>query len=272
MKKSSIFALILLVGGIACCIAGVAMGATSGQGISLRVFQYQEQAQECGLEVNQDINKLVIDLDAADLTVQVGDSWQLFGGRSLTWNVERQTVTIEQENEPGWWYRSHPAPITLIVPRDCLLSTLDVEIGAGTAEISQITADSIECSVNAGSLNMRDIDTNRLDADVDTGSMDLFGCVRGMDANETAVNLECDAGQIVLQLTEGSGIGHVSGKVNMGQIEIYADDEAVLNEAGLARMFGCDIPHATGTSPMNIDCDMGSIYVSIATGSPADAA
>lgn len=276
MKKSTIAAFVLLAAGLVCCFVAAGMGvrtALLGAGSSLRMFQYQEKAEDKQLQVNS-VERLEIDLDSAELTVQEGESWQLSGGKSTTWRTEGDKLVIEQENERGWWYKNHSAPVTLTVPSDCPLYSLDIDVDAGSAVVSGIvTTRDITCSVDAGSVTMRDIDTQQLEAEVNAGAIDISACVRGIGASGAPVQLSCDAGEIILKLAEGSCIGRVSGEVDMGDLTISVNGERVLTrDAGISHELSCRIPGTTGDGLMKLDCNIGSIEVSIQASAEADAA
>lgn len=269
MKKSTIFALILLVAGLVCCVAAVGMGVGSillEEAGSWPTVWHEEQAEDKQLQVTT-VERLEIDLDSAELTVQQGKTWSLSGGRSTTWRTEGDTLIIEQEDQRNQWRRGSPAPVTLTVPAGDPLHSLDIEVDAGSAEISDIvTISTLTCSVDAGSVTMRNMNTQQLKAEVDVGVIDISACVGGVGVTGAPVQLNCDVGELVLHLTEGSCIGQVSGDVDIGTVDISVDgQQALTHDTGVSRALSGAISGTTGDGLMTIDCDIGNIDISIDT-------
>ncbi len=279
MKKSTIAALVLLAAGLVCCLAAAGMGVRTvflGERSSLHMFRYQEKAENIELPENvytMSANRLVLDIDTAELTIQDGDKWSLSGGKDVTCEMEGDTLTIKQKNRSSWWYKPNPAPIVLTIPTDKPFYTVDVDVDAGRVEISDISATGyIKCDVDAGYIRAEDIWTPQIEASVDAGIIEILGGVDGRGAQGTPVKLDCNAGQILLNLYEGSTIGHVSGEVDMGDVKIAVNGENCLTDSGISREFACDIPGVSGTDLMTIDCDIGSIEVYIEASAASDAA
>lgn len=267
MKKSTIIALFLLISGSICCAVAVGMGARTvltGGGNVLRAFRYQETEGKLTLPDGvSDARRLVIEIDDTELTVQTGDSWSLSGGSDVVRTLRGNTLTIEQGAHRGWWYRSNPAPIVLTVPSDAVFDSIDLDVDAGSVTLSGLhTTGALRCEVDAGALRMEDMRAAQLEADVDVGLAEFSGVIDGTGA---PVKLECDAGEIVLRLRAGSTIGRVSGKMDLGDVQVTADGVMCLNESSLSRTFDCAVPGAAGTGVLTVDCDVGSVDIAIET-------
>lgn len=259
MKKSTIFAIVLLFSGIICC--GVAFGMGVGE-FSLdsapRFLKYQETAVDKGLDAHAEVDRLILDIDAAECVVQTGNENSLTAGADTTWRLEGKTLTIEQEQREGWWWKSNSAPITLTIQDDGLYY-LDVDVDAGSVLVNNMTVtQDLTCDLDAGTITLKDVTVGRrLEADVDAGSIDYAGCLYG-DAE-----LNCDAGHIHLDLLSGSTIGKVTGNVDVGKIKVYVDGKKVIDRGGFAETISTDLPGAMGNKLLTFDCDAGSISVEI---------
>lgn len=263
MKKSTILVLVLLAAGIACCAVAVGMGVgeltLGGVSVAPRFLKYQETAVDKGLDAHAEIDRLVLDIDAAECIVQTGSENSLTAGSDTAWRLEGETLTIEQNQRSGWWWKSKSAPITLTIREDGL-SYLDVDVDAASVTIRDVTATrGITCNVDAGAVDMRNVFAGTLELDVDAGAIDYSGKVVG------AANLECDAGAIAMTLQDGSTIGQVSGEVDMGSIEVRVNGEEALTGDGLSRTMSAQVPGATGDDLLTFDCDVGSIEVDVNT-------
>lgn len=262
MKKSTILVLVLLTAGIACCAVAVGMGvgeyASDGTFTAPRFLKYQETAVDKGLDPHAEIDRLVLDIDAAECIVQTGSENSLTAGSDTTWRLEGETLTIEQEQRSGWWWKSKSAPITLTIREDGL-SYLDVDVDAASVTIRDVTAtQGVTCSVDAGAVDMRNVFAGTLELDVDAGAIDYSGKVVG------SANLECDAGSIAMTLQDGSTIGQVSGDINMGSIDVRVNGKEALNGDGtLSRTVSAQLPGAIGDDLLTFDCDVGSIEVDL---------
>ena len=78
------------------------------------------------------------------------------------------------------------------------------------------------------------------------------------------VELECDAGGIELELVNSS-IGHVTGDVDAGEIDVQVNGRQALKHNGFGETVSADLPGATGTDNLTFDCDAGSISVKLTT-------
>lgn len=262
MKKATIIACTLLAAGAVCCVAALGMGARDGlfqrEGSSLRALQYKEEAEDKALEQDMKISHLVMDIDNAECVVQVGDKYSLTGGEHVQWKRQGDILTISQEQPDGWWWKSKPANITLTLPYNTL-TDLDIELDAGSVVINDlITTDLIRCNVDAGSAEFENVHTGKLELDVDAGEIIFHGQTLG------AVELECDAGGIELNL-ENSSIGHVTGEIDAGEINVTNNGKKVVSQDGFSNTVSTDIPGAAGTDILTFDCDAGSIGIELIT-------
>ena len=65
----------------------------------------------------------------------------------------------------------------------------------------------------------------------------------------------------------------MSGEVDMGDLTTSVNGERVLTrDAGISHELSCRIPGTTGDGLMKLDCNIGSIEVSIQASAEADAA
>lgn len=261
MKKSTIFVLVLLIAGVACCGIAFGMGVgeltLNGDFVAPRFLQYWETAVDKDLTPHAEIDRLILDIDAAECVVQTGSENRLTAGSDTTWRLEGETLTIKQEQRSGWWWKSKSAPITLTIREDGL-SYLDLDVDAASVTIRDVTAtQGIACNVDAGAVDMKNVFAGTLELDVDAGAIDYSGKVVG------SANLECDAGSIAITLQDGSTIGQISGDIDMGSIEARVNGKEALNADGLSRTVSAQLPGAIGNDLLTFDCDVGSIEIDL---------
>ena len=262
MKKSTLFALVLLIIGVGCCAVACGMGVGSSMQNDLHVprfLQYNETATDKGLDNHMQIERLVLDIDGAECTVNTDcNESSLTGGDSVTWTLENGTLTVKQELPSGWWWKSKAAPVTLNI-QDTAISYLDIDVDAGTVSMDDlIVMQALTCTVDAGAAYLDNVDTNRMELDVDAGEIVHSGTTRG------PIDLDCDAGSIELTLNDSS-IGQVTGKVDLGSVDVSVDGKTAISRDGLSDTVNAKLPGTQGHDVLTFDCDAGSIEVKLTT-------
>lgn len=262
MKKSTKIALALLTGGVACCITAGILGA--GNIISNGGFHTttgQEVSEDKNLVSDSSVQRLKLDIDAAEVIIQEGTDWNLTAGKSTKWNISGGTLVIEQGNRFNWLTTTSAAPIVLTVPSGSLQG-IDIELDAGKIEMSDLAVEKyVTCSIDAGAVSMERMTVNgALEVECDAGQIDFSGAVCG------AVHADCDMGQINLQLLEGSTVGRVSGDVDMGTLNLSVNGKSYLTGGTLSDSVYVNLPGAVGSDLLTVNCDMGTINVNVITG------
>ena len=262
MKKSTLAALVLLIIGVGCCAVACGMGVGSSIQNDLhapRFLQYNETATDKGLDARAEIERLVLDIDGAECVVQTGSENKLTAGTDTDWKLENGTLTVKQELPHGWWWKSKAAPVTLTL-RKGTLSTLDIDVDAGTVSMDDlIVMQALTCTVDAGAAYLDNVDTNRMELDVDAGEIVYSGAASG------PIDLDCDAGSIELTLNDSS-IGQVTGKVDLGSVDVSVDGKTAISRDGLSDTVNAKLPGTQGNDVLTFDCDAGEINVKLTTG------
>lgn len=280
MRKSTIAACLLLLGGAVCCAAAAGMGVgnvTLANGIAavrsgageltfdgfphLRAFGRQEHTEDKALACGE-VEHLVLDIDAAELSVRIGDSWHLSGGKSTTWNWDdgSNTLTVKQKQR-GWWrHGRYAADIVLTMPEEAV-DSVEITVDAGSVTVDGIEVkQSVQCSVDAGVVSLNNLTVGgALEADCDAGSINFSGQVHG------PVTLDCDVGTIKAKLLSGSTIGRLTGSVDVGTASVSVNGKPYFSSDGVNKTIDIPLVNAKGQDVLTIDCDMGSISVDMYT-------
>lgn len=102
--------------------------------------------------------------------------------------------------------------ITLEIPADMSFDEIDVEIGAGVMEISDLKAREFDAAIGAGELTMENIEANEFSTEIGAGSLNAEN-VSTQNADVT-VNLgEC--------IYNGTISGNLEAECDMGSMEFY---------------------------------------------------
>ena len=262
MKKSTKIALILAVCGVGCCVAAGIMGVGSvlKQGVQLGISaaESQEPTQQQVLDVQGDKIAVELDLDYSKVTIQAGDSWHLSCGSDVHSYTEGNTLKIEQEKNRPILKWKEPTPVVLTVPNEALLS-MEIDLDAGSVDMSGISLPGmLQCSVDAGRVHMTDMTVSGgCTLDCDAGQIDFSGIVHGR------TDIECDVGEIRMDLQPGSTIGRVQGDADLGTCHILIDGKSYVNQDTLSESIAAELPHMPGNDLLTVDCDAGAVTVSL---------
>ena len=157
--------------------------------------------------------------------------------------------------------------LTLYLPEDARLESVDIELGAGqltlkdleAGEVSlevgagsisaeNICAREVDLSVGAGLIELEGVDTDELDASIGMGSLSVSGSVNG------DVDLECSMGEVTLTLAGTEQDFNYELEVTAGTLTL-GDDEY----SGLSHSRTLD--HGARKT-MEIECSMGEVIIS----------
>ena len=141
--------------------------------------------------------------------------------------------TLEIRGSKNNFLKGSKGYVTIIIPEGCIFEEVDMEIGAGQAEISDLCAEALDIEVGAGQAELVNLDVKYLNATAGAGQItaELVGSEK--DYNYDA---ECGIGEIVIGDNSYGGFGrdtHVENpgadrvldiECGVGQIEIEFQD------------------------------------------------
>lgn len=156
--------------------------------------------------------------------------------------------------------------VTIEIPQGMSFDEIDVELGAGTMEISDIRANEFDAGIGAGELTIKNVETMELSAEIGAGELTAEN-VSTKDADFTVnmgeciyrgtiqgnLDAECDMGNMEFYLTGAEEEHNYDIECSAGNIDIGG-----LSVAGLATER--EINNGA-VSTFDISCNMGSIIV-----------
>lgn len=225
-KIANLIACLLIVIGIGCLAAAFSMG------LSLDTFMnmieqgkfsisfgknsdnhtYKEMQEEFN---DSEVKNLDIELAAVSLEIYYSDVEQIqieqeniSGYKSY---IEEETLYIEGGNKIG--FGNGIGNIVVIVPKYMKFQTVDLELGAGEAEIEDLNADSVTIEVGAGKASIDNLVVNHLSAKVGTGQLQvqIFG-----NENDYSYDIECGIGEIQIGDSSYGGFGKTQKSIQAG--------------------------------------------------------
>ncbi len=183
--------------------------------------------------------------------------------------VEDATLYIRASNGAKTWNKMGSCTITLYVPEDFMFGTVDMEMGAGVLEYSdlragewislavgagQIVIDNIqslelEIEIGAGEIQLKDMQVwAELDAEIGVGNFEARGTISG------EADIKCSMGNVALTLLGSERNYNYTIECAMGNIDIGDH-----NYSGLSKETSID--NGAG-SDIDISCAMGNVSVS----------
>ena len=265
MKKSTGFAWALLGIGVGCCIAAGVMGVNWNRFVQPLIHhgagaQQVVTTAEMTVETptaNGTITCLDIDMQAANVTVQVGSEWKLEADEYTTWEqIDEDTMYITRTipSVSGNKY----VDVTITVPQ-AEFQEIDCSIDAGTLTMNglKVTGE-FDCDMDAASAVLTDMTANNADFSAEAGSVDYTGILTGDCSAET------DAGSISLYLLAGSDIHTVTGDKKLAGIAVKQDGKILCDGSALIGDLELNTAY-TGNGTLDIDCNAGAVDVDMTT-------
>lgn len=122
---------------------------------------------------------IVTDTDVADITVCTGDDYsidyQATTKLAPKYEVKNGTLTIQQTvkhtDKWGIGIQKRRCKITITIPAETSLDSIDIDGDVGDTEIKQCTIPSIETDSAVGDTDIIDCNFNKLDVDGDVGDI-----------------------------------------------------------------------------------------------------
>lgn len=215
------------------------------------------------LPVSGAIESLRIDVGAADLVLQTGDSLTVQSNNDrISATVKNGTLHIEESSS---WFNVRTAETSLIltVPEDKNFRSVDIDAGAGKITVESLSADTLELDLGAG-----DVEIHRLtvahSAEINGGAGRITvgsGSVRDLD-------FDAGVGEVSIRtaLTGESEINMGIGKVDITLLGTEADYTLSIDKGiGSATFNGAEMSGGTrygsGSNRLDIDGGIGEIRI-----------
>lgn len=238
MKKFTKIALILatvfLFIGLFCVIGSVAMGLTWG---TFSNMVYEGKFNFGAEDVGNIENKGSVDMNTSnDSTVgqEIYDSLDIefgYGTMKISYGDVEQ-IQIEQENVKNYkcyvddgtlhiegnlnaniGIGKKDGKIVIVIPNDMVFNEVDLELGAGLAEITGLVANNVDIEVGAGQMNITGLDAQKINAETGTGK--LYAELVGKET-DYSYNLECGIGKLKVGDSSYGGLGAEQNISNSG--------------------------------------------------------
>ena len=133
------------------------------------------------------------------------------GIRDFSAKMEGHTLKIRVRK--NWISSGAKGYLTIIIPEDYVFEKVDLEIGAGQAEIDDLRAKSLEIEVGAGQAEIMNLDVKHFSASAGAGQIEAELVGSEQDYN---YDVECGIGEIVIGESSFAGLGRDARVDNPG--------------------------------------------------------
>ncbi len=254
----AVFLIFAIIGGIVKLIAGLSWlvgGKNSDLAGENKVYT-----------LSQDIDRLYINIGAAELRIQIGNEYRLESNhKKLTVQDSDGKLRISEEKGRGGNYNG--VKLTLTIPDAKPFKLADISTGAGTVYIEKLRADRLELKFGAGEVTVDRLHALE-EANIQTGA----GKVTVKDGEIRNLDLEMGVGELNMAtaLRGESDIDQGVGEINL-TLKVYENADAytfhVEKGIGEIRIDGKsvknDSTYGNGSSIVNIEGGIGTINVSL---------
>ncbi|MCR5083260.1 MAG: DUF4097 domain-containing protein [Parasporobacterium sp.] len=188
------------------------------------------------LKTNE-LTGIVIDADAADLTIQYGDSFNVaynYPEKNLP-NISFEDGKLEiketmKKSFTSLWAKKYLLIVTL--PKDANIEDIDIEVDMGDIKLNKIGCEDLTINANMGNVVLKDLNVESGSFDLDMGNLEISS------SSFDRIEAVADMGNI-----EVSGnIESMSAECDMGNIEVKTNGNVDLNK-------------------FNLHCDLGNVEV-----------
>lgn len=234
MKKTVYLAVITLIT-IGCVLFGFANGEVSFPfGIGNSNYSIEESAT---LEA---FDRITVDAAVMDLIVKEGSTYELDyrGTKNLvmSYQVDNGALVVSQKKN-GSMIGNNSAVLTLTVPADTQLESVDIGIDVGDIDLKGMNVNAMDADLDVGDMTIEKTVFDEIVIDSDTGDIKLNNCSfvnldiscdvgdvkvdSGMDISEYTYDLKTDVGEVEVNAAEYGRKYYKEGE--KGKIVIHGD-------------------------------------------------
>lgn len=190
----------------------------------------QEKEDNGFAAVQEDFHSLDIEIGYGVLEIKYGDVEQVQIKQKdvdkYRCYVEEGTLHIEGNRNTKVGITNQGGKITVVIPKNMVFQEVDLEIGAGKADVADLKANQVDIELGAGEMNVTGIDTK--DFNAQTGAGKLYAELVGKQT-DYSYELECGIGQLKIGESSYSGLKTEQKIANQGA-ERFADIECGVGE------------------------------------------
>jgi hypothetical protein len=169
-------------------------------------------------QIEDSCDKMDIKFGAGQLEIYYGDveeiqvKWKDIP--NLKVEVHNGTLSVKEKDGINFNFDSNiDRKMEIIIPRDTQFKKIELEVGAGLANISELNVEKFDLEVGAGQANVSGLSVETFDIEVGAGQINVE---LGGAENEYNYDVKCGVGNVVIGTTSYSGLGTTQDVKNNG--------------------------------------------------------
>lgn len=219
----------------------------------------------------KDVTDMKIEIGGGKLTIKKDEAYteyevKIKGTNRYQTSIKNGCLTIEPIESIQ--YINNKTAITIYMPADAKINSLELCLGGGVADLRDITSDFIDIDLGAGSLEVDGISGSKFSCEMGAGEL----MVKNADVNELEMEVAMGKASFQGVIKEAADV-----KCSMGVIDLkidgkYEDFNYDLDCAmGTLSLEGSNFAAGMGTEKVinngvnkeiDVECDMGTVNVS----------
>lgn len=272
----------LRISGIAIVLGVVLVSIALISGVGINGSSRRDYVLDFNSEYNDEITSIKIDLNIANVKIKRGDTFAIdaknMNKKTFNSYVDNNVWTIKDDEHNGFKVFGHAIPyfnnnnydaynVIIYIPDNFSPENLEIEIGAGRAELCDMEVDNVNLEVGAGELvankllvknesnlevgagkiAIKDLTARDVTLECGVGDIDIKGDIRG---NSSA---NCGMGNISIKLKEPENRYNFSLSCGLGNININGDNYSFTSDR---KLFGSDAEYE-----FDIECGVGNVEI-----------
>lgn len=191
MKLLSKIALFFVLVGVVLSVTGLALGANTAIHWNQGFHIGQNSGRLMDFSFENDFSHLDLDISTGNLRIEHGETFRLFGtyhGQNLQIDEQGNTLSIRSERNRQnrgtvsvgvGFFRSEQNQLTLTIPRNADIDTLNAIVSLGNVDIANIEAANAFIWTSAGNITCRNINFTNATFESGAGNIDVSGVLWG---------------------------------------------------------------------------------------------
>lgn len=244
-------------------IVNIGIGIVSLLGSTLFIFSDNDDVGDYAeYTINEQIDSLDIDINAAVIDVQTGDGFALESNcEKLTVEEKNGTLVIEERSKK--LFRKNKAEVILTIPKGYEFKKVRMVAGAGKVSIYELSAVTMDMNFGAGEVDIVGLTAgNDIKIEGGVGEVSIDRC----ELNNAKINMGVGEFNITGKLSGRSDIDYGVGEANLNLAGSKDDYTIEMNKGlGESKIDGnsvkSDIVYGDGENYIAIDGGIGEIEV-----------
>ena len=209
------------------------------------------------------IQELKVELNSTNLEIKIGDTFKVETNNSkITYKNEKGRVVLKEEGS-FWSGIGEKTSLLLYLPNDVLLQDVEIESGAGSLNIENLTAETFDLEQGAGKIVLENVRVSRqtkidggagkmeilsssfhrLDLDLGMGEFVFEGQLTGNNEMDSGI------GNVDMTLTDGLENYTIKAQKGIGSMEIRGQEQSG------------EITYGDGITKLKVDGGIGKITI-----------